>query len=74
MKNFIKRLDWKKFVRYEIYCFLIVGLLYANSVWNGLNVFPENTYVIPVTVIGFAVLMLLKSHIVYYEKKYLKKR
>jgi hypothetical protein len=73
MNNFWKRLDWKKFVKYEFYCFLIVTFLYVLSLLRHLNVFPQNIWIIPFIVIGFAVLMLLKSHTVYIEEKIFKK-
>jgi hypothetical protein len=74
MKDFIKRVDWKKFVKYEVYCFMIVTILYANSILCNRNVFPENIYVIPLTVVLFAILLILKANISYLEEKIVKKQ
>jgi hypothetical protein len=74
MKEFFKRVDWKKFVKYEVYCFMIVTILYANSILCNRNVFPENIYVIPLTVGLFAIMLILKANSVYLGEKIFKKQ
>jgi len=69
MKNFIGMVDWKRFIRYEFCCFLIVTALYLVSVGNGLNVFPENIYVIPLGILFIGVAILLKTLIEYLDWK-----
>ena len=69
MKNFIKRVDWKKFWEYNFVCFLIVLGLYFISLADGMNVFPENLYVVFLIPLLFAFLMLLKAGNKYAEEK-----
>ena len=70
MKKFLKRIDWKKFLKYELISFAIVGALYLNSLYNGKNVFPENLHVIFVIPVIFAFMMLLKAHTHALEEKF----
>lgn len=65
MLKFIKRINWKKFWKYELYCFLFVGLLYVSSQ----NVFPENVYTIFLIPSIFGVMLLLGAHSDYLIKK-----
>ena len=74
MKKFLKRIDWKKFLKYELISFAIVGALYLNSLYNGKNVFPENLHVIFVIPLIFAFMMLLKTHTVMMESKIFTKK
>jgi hypothetical protein len=69
MKNFLKRIDWRKFIKYELFALLIVGLLYLNSVGQGWNNFPYNFWVVFLVPGAFGVAMLLKSGIAYMEEK-----
>ena len=69
MKKFFKLIDWKKFLKYELYCILIVGALYFASVMRGDNVFPENVFVVLIIPGLFGFMMILKTHIVLLEKK-----
>jgi len=73
MKKFLKKIDWKKFLKYELICFGVVGALYFNSVFQGNNVFPENLYVIFLIPGIFAFMMLLKTHTVLMETKFTRK-
>ena len=72
--QFFKRIDWKKFIKYEVYCFLIVTVLYVFSVARKANVFPENIYVIPLITGIFGVMMLLKSHTAFIGEEIFKKQ
>ena len=73
MKKFFKLINWRKFWKYELYAFLILAALYANSIHAGRNIFPENLYVVFLIPAIFAVMMLLKTHTVMMEKKFTKK-
>jgi len=73
MKNFIKQINWKKFWKYELISFLIVGLLYLNSVVQGRNDFPQNFYIVFLIPAIFAFMMLLKTHTCIIEQKIIKK-
>jgi hypothetical protein len=69
MKNFIKRVDWKRFWRFELYSFIIIMVLYLNSLGNGRNTFPENIYIIPLFPVFFGLAMLIRTHIEYLIEK-----
>ena len=73
MKKFFKLIDWKKFLKYELYCILIVGALYFASVMRGDNVFPENVFVVLIIPGLFGVMMIIKTHTVLLEKRFTKK-
>ena len=68
----MKNCNWRKFWKYELYAFLIVGALYANSVWQGRNTFPENSYIVFLIPGLFGLMMLLKTHTVIMESKLVK--
>ena len=72
MKKFFKLIDWKKFFRYELYSFLIIGVLYLASLTRGDNIFPENLYVVFLIPGLFGVMMILKTHSVTLEQKFRK--
>lgn len=74
MKKLFKRIDWKKFWKYELISFLVIGLLYFSSLMRGDNVYPENAYVLYVIPLLFAFLMLLRAHLYMREEKIVKKR
>ncbi len=61
MKKLLKSIDWRKFLRYEIYCFLIVTALYAGSLLNGRNTFPEHVSVIPIVMGLWGVMLMLST-------------
>lgn len=61
MKKFFKRIDWKKFLRYELYSFALIVILYFNSLYQKWNIFPENIWIIPFIVIIWGFMLLLAS-------------
>lgn len=65
MKNFVKMVDWKRFIRFEFCCFVIATVLYIISLGKGLNTFPKNIYIIPLGVILIGICILLKTLIEY---------
>lgn len=68
-KEFIKRVSWKKFIKYEFIFTMIISVLYVFSILRGANKFPENSYVLYLLPILFAIMMLLKAHSsLIYEK------
>lgn len=73
MKKFLKRVSWKKFFKYELITLLIIGALYANSVFQGKNIFPENFYIVFLIPVIFGFMMLLKAHTRYIENKIIRK-
>jgi hypothetical protein len=62
MKKLYKRINWKKFWKYELIAFLIIDLLYFNSVMAGRNVYPENIYIIFLAPSLFGLMMLIGAH------------
>lgn len=58
MKEFVKSVDWKMFVRYELYCIGILVFLYLASP----NKFPHNFYAVILIALMWSVMMLLSAH------------
>lgn len=69
MKKFIKRIDWKKFIKHELYCLLILVLLYVGSITNGRNIPPENLLYIPLIMFLWGVMLLVAAFSNYMEEK-----
>ncbi len=65
MKEFIKRINWKKFGKYELICFGICIALYLNS--N--NKFPQNFYAVILIPILFALMLIVNAHSHYIIEK-----
>jgi hypothetical protein len=61
MKNFIKSVDWKKFLRYMLYFFVVVTALYIGSLMNGRNIFPENLRIVFLTTAGWGVMLSISA-------------
>lgn len=65
MKNCIKAINWKKFLKYELYCLVFLLLCYFSSK----NIFPQNFYSIPVIMSLFGLMMIVKGHSIYMIRK-----
>jgi hypothetical protein len=65
MKDFINSINWKKFLRVELWTIVILLLLYIASP----NKFPHNFYAVPTIFVLFSVMVLLKAHLNYSERK-----
>jgi len=73
MKNFIKRVNWKKFWKYEFWFCVVTAALYYISVIQGVNIFPQNFYVIFVVPAIFAFMILIRAFSDYQHQKLNKK-
>lgn len=69
MKEFFRHINWKKFWNWELGCFLIVVLLYINSLFKQSNTFPENIYIIFLIPALFAFMIFIKIHSEYLHTK-----
>lgn len=62
MRKLFKRIDWKKFWKFELITFTIMLFLYYGSVLRGDNIFPENIYIIFFVPTLFGIMMLVSAH------------
>ena len=65
MKNFINSINWKKFLKCELWCVGILLYFYFTSP----NKFPHNFYAVPLITFIFGIILLLKAHITYSDRK-----
>jgi hypothetical protein len=66
MKNkFLKAIDWRKFLKWEIGFIMVVLFFYFTSP----NKFPHNFYAIPTMSVLFAFMLLLNSYPTYLKEK-----
>jgi hypothetical protein len=65
MKNFINAINWKKFLRVELWTIGILLFFYFTSP----NKFPQNFYAVPTIIILFDIMLLVKAHVTYLERK-----
>lgn len=65
MKDFLKRINWKKFSLYSIICFGFLLLLYISSD----NVYPNNFYALPVITGLFMITLLVNAYSTYLTRK-----
>ena len=68
------KINWKKFLKWELYATLFIGLLYLNSLRVGNNVFPENFFVVFLIPAIFGIMMLVKTHTKHLETKLFKSK
>jgi hypothetical protein len=68
MKNFIKAIDWHKFLKYEFWFLVVISFFYFTSP----NKFPHNFYVIPLTMILFGLMMIINSYPIHYRNTKIK--
>lgn len=61
MKNFIKSIKWKIFIKYEVILISILLLLYFYSP----NKFPHNFYSVIIIVVCWTIMVLLSAYSKY---------
>jgi uncharacterized membrane protein HdeD (DUF308 family) len=65
MKNFIKAVNWKRFLGIESWCFGILLFFYIVSP----NKFPKNFYNVPLITIIFGMMVLISGALNYFIRK-----
>jgi hypothetical protein len=65
MKKFINSINWKKFLKVELWTIGILLFFYFTSP----NKFPHNFYAVPTIFVLFSIMVLVKAHVTYSERK-----
>jgi ABC-type transport system involved in cytochrome c biogenesis permease subunit len=63
--GYFKSIDWKKFLKYELFCIGLVLGLYFNSP----NKFPHNFYAVYTIPILFGIMLIVGSYSNYIQRK-----